>query len=203
MDTHYGHHSDVYGVESFSRDRVMTCSLDNQVIFWKVNEDSELLYPSRLHTVDCINVINGQFFMTGSSDNALDLWIMNKKKPIYSLEGLHSNDAWILSMANVRNSDLIATGSHDDQVLVYGVRREQKDFGVLGRFKNLPGCINALKFSHARATNDLYTGLKTPFGSNLMLAVSHSKEERLGRWHVKSKTKTGITILRRKAETSL
>lgn len=84
----------------------------------------------------------------------------------------------------MRNSDIMASGSYDGQVLVYGFRRQQKDFGVLGRFKNLPGCINALKFSHTRATNDLYTGATQQFGSNLMLAVSHSKEERLGRWHV-------------------
>lgn len=84
--------------------------------------------------------------------------------------------------------------------MVYGFRREKKDFGVLGRFKNLPGCINAMKFSHARASNDLYTGMNSAFGSNLMLAVSHSKDERLGRWHVQPKTKTGITILRKKTE---
>ena len=185
MDTHYGHHSDILGIDSFSRDRVMTCGMDNQVIFWKVNEDSELLYPSRLHSVDTLNVINGQFFMTGSCDNAMDLWIMNKKKPVYSLEGLHRDDSWILSMANVRNSDLLASASYDGQVICYGFRRDKKDFGVLGRFKDMPGCINVMKFSHAKASStDMFSGIKTHFGSNLMLAVSHSKEERLGRWHV-------------------
>ena len=29
MDTHYGHHSEILGIESFSRDRVMTCGMDN------------------------------------------------------------------------------------------------------------------------------------------------------------------------------
>ena len=160
MDTHYGHHSEIFGIESFSRDRVMTCSMDSQVIFWKVNEDSELLYPSKLHSVDTFNVVSGQFFVTGSStDNAIDLWIMNKKKPIYSLEGLHRNNSWILSTANVRNSDLIASGSYDGQVLIYGMRRDKKDFGVLGRFSGMHGCINAMKFSHARAGTDLFTGL--------------------------------------------
>ena len=165
-----------------------------------MDQDSELLYPSKLHSVDTLNVINSQFFVTGSTENALDLWIMNKKKPIYSLESLHNDDSWILSTANVCNSDLIASGSYDGQVMIYGFRREEKDFGVLGRFKNLPGCINAMKFSHARASNELYTGSKRTFGSNLMLAVSHSKEERLGRWHVQPKTKTGITILRKRSE---
>ena len=186
LDTHYGHHSEILGIDSFSRDRVISCSLDNQVIFWKINEDSELLYPSRMHTVDTLNVVNSQYFITGSSDNAIDLWIMNKKKPIYSLEGLHRDDSWILSTANVKNSDLFASGSYDGQVLVYGFRREKKDFGVLGRFSGLPGCINAMKFSHARTSNDLYAGglANSKFGSDLMLAVSHSKEERMGRWHV-------------------
>ena len=137
-----------------------------------------------MHTVDTLNVVNSQFFLTGSNDNAIDLWIMNKKKPIYSLEGLHRKDSWILSTANVRSSDLFASGSYDGQVLCYGFRREKKDFGVLGRFTGLPGCINAMKFSHAKGSTDLITGEQSQFGANLMLAVSHSKEERLGRWHV-------------------
>lgn len=29
MDTHYGHHSDIHMVDSFSRDRVITCGMDN------------------------------------------------------------------------------------------------------------------------------------------------------------------------------
>jgi len=199
MDTHYGHHSDISVIESFSRDRVLTCSTDSQCIFWKVNENSELLYPSKMHTCDTLNVINSQYFLTGGSDNAMDLWIMNKKRPIYSLEGLHRNDSWLLSTANVRNSDLFASGSYDGQVLIYGFRRTERDFGVLGRFQGLHGCINAMKFSHARASNDLYTGMKSTFGSNIMLAVSHSKDERMGRWHSQKNTKTGVTILRKKA----
>ena len=89
MDTHYGHHSDISAIDSYSKDRVISCSKDDQVIFWKINEDSELLYQNRIHTVDTLNALTSQFFITGSSNNAIDLWIMNKKKPIYSLEGLH------------------------------------------------------------------------------------------------------------------
>ena len=149
MDTHYGHLSDILGIESYSRDRVLTCGLDSQVIFWKINEDSELLYQNRLHSVDTLSMMTSQFYVTGSSDNALDLWIMNKKKPIYSLEGIHKENSWILSTAAVKNSDLFASGSYDGQVVCCGFNRMKKNFGVLGRFKNLPGCINALKFSHA------------------------------------------------------
>ena len=74
MDTHYGHHSDILGVDSYSKDRVISCGLDRQVIFWKINEDSELIYQNPIHTVDSINLLTSKFFITGSSDNAIDLW---------------------------------------------------------------------------------------------------------------------------------
>jgi WD40 repeat protein len=117
---------------------------------------------------------------------------MNKKKPIYSLEGLHSGDSWILSSANVRDSDLFCTGSYDGQIVVYGFDKDKRKFGVQGRIKNVEGCINSLKWSHHKAA-ELVSNR-----NNLMLAVSHSKEERLGRWHVQKGVKTGISIIRPK-----
>ena len=196
MDTHYGHHSDISDIDCYSRDRVLTAAMDNQVIFWKINEDSELLYLNRLHTVDTLNMINSQFYITGSSDNAIDLWTMNKKKPVYSLEGLHKGDSWVLSTAAMRNSNLFASGSYDGQVICYEFRRDKRDFGVLGRFKNLPGCINAMKFSHAKSSGDFMQS--QGHSQRFMLAVTHSKEEKHGRWHVQKGAKTGVTLLARK-----
>jgi hypothetical protein len=132
--------------------------------------------------------------VTGSSDNAIDLWILNKKKPIFSLEGVHQNDSWVLQTDNIRNSDLICSGSYDGSVMLYGFRKQKKDFAVLGRLTNLPGCINALKFAHARSADMMNKQ------SQMMLAVSHSGEERLGRWHVQKNVKEGITILKRKSD---
>jgi len=137
MDTHYGHHSDILSMDYYSKDRVISSSLDRQVIFWKIDEDAELLYNSFNHTVDTVNIINRQFFYTTSSDNAVDLWILNKKKPIYSLEGLHGEGSWILSSANIRNSDIFCTGSYDGQIVVYGFNQEKKKFGVQGRIKDM------------------------------------------------------------------
>ena len=150
---------------------------------------------NRLHTVDTLNMLTSQFYLTGSSDNAIDLWTMNKKKPVYSLEGLHRDNSWVLSTDTMRNSNLFASGSYDGQVICYEFRRDQKDFGVLGRFKDMPGCINTMKFSHARQSADFLHGQSQ---SRFMLAVSHSKEEKHGRWHVQKNTKSGITLLARK-----
>lgn len=100
MDTHYGHQSDILDLDTYSSDRLLSCGLDRHVIFWKINEDSELLYKNEKHTSDSVNVINNQFFFTSSVDNCIDLWIMNKKRPIYTMENLHKNDSWILSTVN-------------------------------------------------------------------------------------------------------
>jgi WD40 repeat protein len=152
-----------------------------------VNEDSELLYKNEKHTVDTINVINNQFFITGSSDNCIDLWIMNKKKPIFTLGNLHDNGSWVLSTANVKNSDLFCSGSYDGNLNFYKLNKNEKKFDIIKKFDNLPGCLNNMRFSAP-------TGIDY---SRMMIAVSHSKEERLGRWHVQPKVKEGISILRR------
>jgi len=128
MDSHYGHTRDILAIDAYSKDRVISCGMDRQCVFWKINEDQELLYGNPSHTIDTINVINNQFFVTGSSDNAIDLWSLNKKKPLFSLEGVHKGDSWVLSTANIRNSDLICSGSYDNQVMLYGFRKQKKDF---------------------------------------------------------------------------
>jgi len=38
MDTHYGHYADILDLDTYSADRVLTCGLDRQVIFWKVRD---------------------------------------------------------------------------------------------------------------------------------------------------------------------
>jgi len=127
MDSHYGHVSDILDLDKYSRDRVISCGLDRQVIFWKVNEDSELLYRSPERNTDTVNVINNHFFVTGShTDNSLDLWIMNKKKPVFSLSQCHKGNSWLLSTALVQSSDLIASGGFDGCVNFYKFNKEKK-----------------------------------------------------------------------------
>ena len=138
------------GLDTYAQDRLLSCGLDRQVIFWKINEDSELIYRNEKHTTDTINAINNQFFITGSIDNCIDLWIMNKKRPIFTMENLHKNDSWILSTASVRNSDLFCSGSYDGQLNFYKLNKEKKNFEVARRITGLNGCLNNIKFSNVR-----------------------------------------------------
>ena len=79
--------------------------------------------------------------------------------------------------------------------MCYGFSKDKKKFGVQGRIKGLEGCINSLKFSHHKASD-----LVQKQHSQLLLAATHSKEERMGRWHVQKSTKTGISIIRKRQE---
>ena len=98
------------------------------------------------------------------------------------MENLHDNDSWILSTANVRNSDLFASGSYDGNVNFYKLNRDKKNYSLLGKLDGLNGCINTMKFSHhSRASGSEL--LKQQKMQRLMLAVSHSKDEKDGRWH--------------------
>ena len=46
MDTHNGHLGPALDLQAYSRDRVLTCGDDRQVIFWKAVEDTQLLYKN-------------------------------------------------------------------------------------------------------------------------------------------------------------
>ncbi len=81
----------------------------------------------------------------------------------------------------------MCSGSYDGFVNFYKLNKEEKKLELIKRLDGFDGCLNNLKFSNIRA-NDF---------SNTMLAVTHSKEERLGRWHVTPKVKDGITIVRK------
>lgn len=167
MDSHYGHQADVLQLDYYSKDRVISCGLDRQVIFWKINEDSELLYKNAEHNTDMLNVVNNHFFVTGSySDNCMDLWIMNKKKPIFSLANCHAPNTWMLSSAVVKSSDLMVSGGFDGFVNFYKFDKEKKQISKELSLDGFNGCINALKFSNVRG-NQTYQ-------NSILLAVSQS-----------------------------
>lgn len=191
MDSHYGHVADILDLEKYSRDRVISCGLDRQVIFWKINEDSELLYKNPERSTDTINVVNNHFFVTGShTGNSLDLWIMNKKRPIFSLANCHQGKSWLLSTALVHNSDLLASGGFDGCVNLYKLEKDKKRIVKKREISGLPGSLNNIKFSHSKGAQNFKK-------NEILLAVSHSEEQRFGRWAVQPKVKTGITILRK------
>jgi ribosomal RNA-processing protein 9 len=170
MDSHYGHLSDILDIDKYSKDRVMSCGLDRQVIFWKVNEDSELIYRNPEHFTDSLNILSNHFFLTSSiTENCLDLWVMNKKRPVNSLLSCHTENSLLLSTAALRNTDLIASGGTDGYVNLYKFDKDKKKLAKMRSIDGLKGCLNNLKFSNT-------SGRQVLGANSVMLAVSHSEE---------------------------
>jgi ribosomal RNA-processing protein 9 len=53
------------------------------MIFYKVNQDSQLLYKNTKATTSCVTVLDDEFIVTGSETSSIDLWSLKKKKPIF------------------------------------------------------------------------------------------------------------------------
>jgi ribosomal RNA-processing protein 9 len=62
MDTHNGHIGPAFDLQPYSKDRVVSCGDDRQVIFWKVSEDTQLLYKNTKNDTQCLAIIDDEYF---------------------------------------------------------------------------------------------------------------------------------------------
>jgi ribosomal RNA-processing protein 9 len=193
IDTHNGHIGPALDLHAYSADRVVSCGDDRQVIFWKVIEDTQLLYKNTKNDTCCLSILDDEYFVTGSIESAIDLWTFKKKKPIYKLKDCHKNhtpnnihdNAWITTISSIRNSDLLCSASIDSSINLYKFSRENKNIEKLGALPKgedsfIPGTVNTVKFSPKRS----------------YLAYTHSDEQKLGRWFTTKPTKGGISIVK-------
>jgi ribosomal RNA-processing protein 9 len=93
VETLYGHEDQVYGIDSHRKERCISVGHDDTARLWKVAEEVQLILRGQSGvSIDCVAMINDQFFVTGSNDGALSLWDIGKKKPIFVVRGAHMND---------------------------------------------------------------------------------------------------------------
>lgn len=191
LDTHNGHMGPVFDLQAYSKDRVLSCGDDRQIIFWKVIEDTQLLYKNTKNDTQCLTIIDDEHFCTGSTASAIDLWSFKKKKPIFKVKDCHEHNdpesphkhAWICAISSIRNSDLVCSAGIDSTVNFYKFSKENRsleNIGCLPETGFIKGSINALRFSPKRG----------------YLAFSHSAEQKLGRWFVSKPDQTGLSIVK-------
>jgi ribosomal RNA-processing protein 9 len=91
VDTLFGHQSDVVAVHSQRRERVVTVGRDRTCRFWKVAEDSQLIFrpsPGDGHLESCA-FTSPDTWITGSDDGTVSLWSTTKKRAVMSWRGVH------------------------------------------------------------------------------------------------------------------
>ena len=111
-------------------------------------------------------------FCSGQQDGSLCLWSAGRRKPLCSVPAAHGG-RWIVALAHLRHSDLLASGSYDGFVRLW---RFAADLSRLEEVAALPapGFVNGLAL-------EAQGPLEGPVAAARLL-VALGREHRLGRW---------------------
>uniref|UniRef100_H2YCW4 Uncharacterized protein n=1 Tax=Ciona savignyi TaxID=51511 RepID=H2YCW4_CIOSA len=168
VETLYGHQDSVTACDSLIRERCVTAGgRDGTIRIWKIVEESQLVFHGHTGSIDCVKFINEEQMISGSDDGSIALWGMMKKRPLVLIKNAHtlkdsSREVWITSVASLRNSDLVATGSSDGFIRLW--KCGDKSLSPLFEIA-VDGFVNDLAFVN---------------NSTLVAAVG--QEHKLGRW---------------------
>lgn len=130
IETLYGHHSEVLGLDSLYQERALSVGSDRTLRLWKVVDETQLIFRGHEASIDCVSMTNEEIFVSGSQDGCVAVWSVRKKKPIatrpraHGLNGCGSAsglDNWISSVAAMRFTDVFASGSCDGVVRLWQV----------------------------------------------------------------------------------
>ncbi|XP_075618082.1 U3 small nucleolar RNA-interacting protein 2-like [Balearica regulorum gibbericeps] len=187
VETLFGHQDVIAGLDSLSRECCVTAGgRDGTVRLWKIPEESQLVFYGHQGSIDCIQLINEEHMVLGADDGSVALWGLTKKKPLALARQAHGvqdvrglqQPYWISAVAALRNTDLLATGSHSASVKLW---KCGEGFRKLEPLWDIPlvGFVNSLAFS---AAGDF-------------LVVGLGQEHRLGRWWRVKEAKNSICII--------
>ena len=174
IESLYGHQDAITSMDSFIRERVITVAgHDKTLRLWKIPEESQLVFNGhKLSIMECVSMLNEELFVTGSQDNSVCVWHINKKKPIATQRPVHSPGSWICSIAAMRNTECFWTGSNDGVVKLWACSNEYRSMECLKEVA-VVGTVNSISIS--------------PEQTQVMFAVG--QEHRLGRWWSNKKAK--------------
>ncbi|KYQ89091.1 hypothetical protein DLAC_10322 [Tieghemostelium lacteum] len=188
VDTRYGHQSPITSIDALSRERCVTAGTDKTCRIWKIPEESQLVFKSG-HidaSIDCVKLVGEDKFLSGGQDGSVLLWNVNKKNPVSVIENAHpgSEMPWVTSVASIRNSDVIASGSCNGKIQLYALLNAEK----LKVINSIPvdGFVNDMIFSQT--------------GDFLLAAVA--PEHKFGRWLRLKKSLNALVIINLKMDQS-
>jgi len=165
VTTCFGHLAPITGIDAFQRERCFTSSLDKTIRLWKIAEQTQLVFSGPVSALECVVYLTDSNCVSGSQDGSIDLWSIQKKKPIFTIKQAHgSGDGGSISaIASIPFSDIFATGSGTGQIKLWKWEQNR-----ILHIRDIPfdGWINDLRFS----------------SSGKYLVVGVGKDQKLGRW---------------------
>jgi len=157
-------------------------------------------------SIECVAMIDEATFVSGGDSGSICLWTTQKKKPIFTqalahglnkelseTEGVIETPRWVTSIASLRYSDLLASGSWEGEIRLWKLDSKLKSFSLMGTIP-APGFVNSLQLISTpkdafppTSWASLREGGKSSLTSiskvNTVLVVAGmGQEHRLGRW---------------------
>ncbi|OII77892.1 hypothetical protein cand_038480 [Cryptosporidium andersoni] len=178
MNTYYGHTNHITTCDIAIRDRPLTGSEDYTSRLWKLSADSHLIFHSdnsnnnKINTpIDSVCCIDNSTFLTGTQDGSIQYWSQFKKKPLLTCNKIHNS---IISIRNIKFSDLVFTGGYDGAIKAWKIQNNQ--------IINLSANIEIDGFVNSMDVTDK------------VLVAAIGQEHRLGRWETVKCAKNGILV---------
>ncbi|KAF2293145.1 hypothetical protein GH714_037927 [Hevea brasiliensis] len=90
INTLFGHQSEVLTVDCLRKERVLATGRDRTMQLFKVPEESRLIFRASASSLECCCFIDNDEFLSGSDDGNIELWSVQKKKPVYIVKNAHA-----------------------------------------------------------------------------------------------------------------
>jgi ribosomal RNA-processing protein 9 len=170
IETLFGHQDEVVDIAALAQERCISVGArDRTARLWKVVEETQLVFrggggekksrsgPRVLEgSMDRVAMIDEETFVTGGDNGCISLWVIHKKKPIFTLPQAHGMDPalqpdeasaevnpepeivpapqprWITALATIPYSDVVLSGSWDGQLRAWRLSDDKKKLEPLG-----------------------------------------------------------------------
>jgi len=171
IETLFGHQDSVSDIAALARENCVSVGArDRTARYWKVVEETQLVFrggggDKKKHgsalkalenSMDRVAMVDEEMFVTGGDNGGISLWVIHKKKPIFTITSTHGVDPvmkldeasaethpdpnvipvpqarWITALATVPYSDLILSGSWDGCIRAWRVSDDKKKIEAVG-----------------------------------------------------------------------
>lgn len=181
----------MYSVDCWTKEKPLSTSSDRTLRLWKVAEETHLVFRGHKGSIDSAQYLTDNSFVSAGQDGSLCLWKDGQKAPVRTIHAAHGQQSasssagagggpanWVSSLASVKMSNVVASGSCDGFVRLWTASAEDRLLTPLCAVPVMPGWVNALALSPR------------------LLVAAGGREHRLGRWWNVKGSNNKLTIVR-------